>query len=244
MIKVCLNGARSRAEHPAVPVTPAELAAAAKASVAAGAAAIHMHPRDADGRETLDPESCARALGAVRAACPGVPVGLSTGFWITGSVGAREASISQWTALPDFVSVNLAEEGATALAASLDARGVGVEAGLATPADAKLLLETGLDVVRVLVEVEGEAEEAIATADAIEAVLERGAVEAPLLEHGFGVATWRVIERALARGYDVRIGLEDTLLFADGSPAAENAALVAAVAALAASGSSRARPQA
>jgi uncharacterized protein (DUF849 family) len=234
MIKACLNGARDRAEHPAVPVSPPELAAAAKAAVTAGAAALHMHPRSANGRETLDAAGCARALAAVRAACPGVSVGLSTGLWIVGSAAAREAAIARWTEMPDFVSVNLAEDGATALSESLAARGVGVEAGLATPADAELLLESGLDVLRILVEVEGDAEEAIDTAAAIEDVLKRGGVEAPVLEHGFGVPTWRVIERALARGYDVRIGLEDTLVFADGSFAPDNAALVAAVAELAA----------
>ena len=39
-----------------------------------------------------------------------------------------------------------------------------------------------------------------------------------------------MIDAALARGRDVRIGLEDTLVMADGSPAPDNAALVAAVA--------------
>ena len=35
-MKACLNGGRSRADHPAVPLTPAELAASAVAAVAAG----------------------------------------------------------------------------------------------------------------------------------------------------------------------------------------------------------------
>jgi uncharacterized protein (DUF849 family) len=39
-----------------------------------------------------------------------------------------------------------------------------------------------------------------------------------------------VIDAAFARGRDVRIGLEDTLLMADGSPVESNAALVTAVA--------------
>jgi uncharacterized protein (DUF849 family) len=42
-IKACLNGRRSRDEHPGVPVTPAELAAEAAASVPAGAEAVHLH---------------------------------------------------------------------------------------------------------------------------------------------------------------------------------------------------------
>lgn len=34
MIKACLNGARKRAEHPALPITPAELADSAREAVA------------------------------------------------------------------------------------------------------------------------------------------------------------------------------------------------------------------
>ena len=40
-----------------------------------------MHPRDRDGRETLDPDVIDAAVREVRAAC-GVPVGVSTGAWI------------------------------------------------------------------------------------------------------------------------------------------------------------------
>ena len=46
MIKVCSNGDRPRGSHPAVPITPDELAADAVECVRAGAAALHVHPRD------------------------------------------------------------------------------------------------------------------------------------------------------------------------------------------------------
>jgi uncharacterized protein (DUF849 family) len=42
-----------------------------------------------------------------------------------------------------------------------------------------------------------------------------------------------VLRRAVAAGRDVRIGLEDTLALADGSPASGNAELVASAVALA-----------
>lgn len=41
-------------------------------------------------------------------------------------------------------------------------------------------------------------------------------------------ATGPVLERAVASGYDIRIGFEDTLSLPDGSPAPDNAALVRA----------------
>jgi len=75
MLQAALNGDRA---HPAAPRTPDELAAEARAAVDAGADTLHLHPYDDDGRETLDAAPCAAALLAVRAACPGVPISLST----------------------------------------------------------------------------------------------------------------------------------------------------------------------
>jgi hypothetical protein len=49
LLKVCLNGAREQAEPPVLPLTPAELAAAALAAVKAGATAIHLHPLSTSG---------------------------------------------------------------------------------------------------------------------------------------------------------------------------------------------------
>ncbi|MGH2877749.1 MAG: 3-keto-5-aminohexanoate cleavage protein, partial [Solirubrobacteraceae bacterium] len=77
-IQACLNGARSRAEHPRVPLTPAELAADALACRRAGAFAVHLHPRDAKGLQSIDAAACDAAVSAIRAAAPGLPIGLST----------------------------------------------------------------------------------------------------------------------------------------------------------------------
>jgi uncharacterized protein (DUF849 family) len=235
-VKASLNGGRSRDEHPAVPVTPEELAADARAVVAAGAQALHLHPRDRDGRETLAAEPVAAALDAVRAAVPGVPVGVSTAHWIDGD---RLTAVASWTAVPDFASVNLAEDGADELAGALRARGVGIEAGLRTPADANqfLGLPWAADVVRVLVEPEElNAAEAVATATAIDAVLDAHEHAAQRVHHGYDAATWPVIEQAFARGRGARAGLEDTTTLPDGSTAPDNAALVAAAIALAEGG--------
>jgi uncharacterized protein (DUF849 family) len=67
LIKACLNGGTTRDEHPSVPQQPAELAAAAAEAVQAGAGAVHLHPRDASGAETLAPEAGLAAVAAVRA---------------------------------------------------------------------------------------------------------------------------------------------------------------------------------
>ncbi|MDQ3742701.1 MAG: 3-keto-5-aminohexanoate cleavage protein, partial [Actinomycetota bacterium] len=43
LLKACLNGAREPGAHPALPVGAVDLAADARACVAEGAGAIHLH---------------------------------------------------------------------------------------------------------------------------------------------------------------------------------------------------------
>jgi uncharacterized protein (DUF849 family) len=43
-LQACLNGGRTREDHPAVPQTPRELAADAIAVRDAGAFSVHVHP--------------------------------------------------------------------------------------------------------------------------------------------------------------------------------------------------------
>jgi uncharacterized protein (DUF849 family) len=58
------------------------------------------------------------------------------------------------------------------------------------------------------------------------AVLHRGGLRGPFLVHGEEDSTWPVLRWAAERGHAIRIGLEDTLTFEDGTPAGDNAALV------------------
>jgi uncharacterized protein (DUF849 family) len=226
-VKACLNGGRTRAEHPAVPLTPAELAADAIAVRRAGAFAVHLHPRDGGGTETLDARACDSAVAAVRAAVPGMPVGLSSSEQIDPDPFARAAAIRAWRRPPDFVSVNVSELGWAGIFRAAMHAGIGVEAGLATPADAEEFARSPFvhRALRALVEVDGGAEEARATAQLIPGDL-------PQLWHGYDERTWEVVSAAAAEGIDVRIGLEDTLVLPDGPVAADNAQLVAAAVAL------------
>ncbi|MDD9878631.1 MAG: 3-keto-5-aminohexanoate cleavage protein [Magnetovibrio sp.] len=69
VIAVAPNGAtRGKADHPALPITPAEIAETAAACVDAGAAMLHLHVRDRDGRHTLDADAYNDAIQAVRGA--------------------------------------------------------------------------------------------------------------------------------------------------------------------------------
>lgn len=214
-----------------MPVTPDELARDARAVVAAGAAALHVHPRDHAGAETLGAAASAAALAAIRGACPGVPVGLSTGAWMAPEPRARVALIEAWTALPDYASVNFSEPGAGEVCAALIRRGIGIEAGLWSVEDARTFVAGGFAAwsLRVLIEATPLAPvQAVAVAAAVDGVLDEAEIWLPRLHHGEGIATWAVLDAALDLGRDIRAGFEDTLQLPDGSRARDNAQLVAA----------------
>ncbi len=230
LLQAALNGAR---EHPALPRTPAELAAEARAAVDAGARALHLHPYDEDRRETLEAEACAAALRAVRATCPGIPVSLSTSADIEPDPERRLALVAAWTELPELVTANQGEEGITDLCELLIERGIGIEAGLLSLDDAHSFIASGLAprCVRAMVEPLGEEPEAaLAEAEAIETALADGGVTLEQVHHGDGLASWAVNRRGAARGHGIRTGLEDTPVLPDGSRASGNGELVAAAA--------------
>jgi 3-keto-5-aminohexanoate cleavage enzyme len=79
----------TKADNPALPVTPEEIAGAAKDAYEAGAAVVHVHLRDADQRPTADLEIAQRALGLIEETCPAL-VQLSTGVGL--GVGLEERS--------------------------------------------------------------------------------------------------------------------------------------------------------
>jgi uncharacterized protein (DUF849 family) len=81
IITCALNGVLTNpATHP-VPYTPEEMAASAKEAWNAGAAIIHMHLREQDmGRfPSWDPDLADEAVQAIREACPGIIINLTTG---------------------------------------------------------------------------------------------------------------------------------------------------------------------
>lgn len=107
LLQTALNGPWTKADHPAVPTSTEELVRDAVACVTADAGAIHLHPRDAAGRERLDRDLVDHVASTVRDACA-VPVGVSTGAWIEPDLRRRIELIRAWTA-PDYASVNVSE---------------------------------------------------------------------------------------------------------------------------------------
>ena len=231
LIKAAINGGRTRNDHAAAPVSPTELAADVVECLKAGAGAIHLHVRltsNDSEKESLDKEDVERTIRTVLAVAPNERIGISTGAWILPHPARLEAA-KNWAILPGFASVNFGEEGAIELAKLLLSRGVAIEAGLCDADAAQIFLQSGLatSCLRVLLEPqEQELKSAIETVNAMENVLKSEAADLSFLLHGTEATAWPMMDEAIARGYDVRIGLEDTLVLPDGRIAKNNVELV------------------
>lgn len=92
----------TRAQNPNLPLTPEEIAAASSAAYRAGAAIIHLHVRDQNGKATMDPEIFQRTLRLIREQCD-VVVEFTTG----GAVGMSDAERMQPLELkPEMASLD------------------------------------------------------------------------------------------------------------------------------------------
>lgn len=232
LLHAAVNGDR---DHPVTPRTPETIAAEAAAAVASGAQVVHFHPFDEMGRQTFDAEAVATTIRAVRAACPGIPISVSTAAEIEPDPQQRLALITEWTELPDLVSANQGEAGIGEVCTLLSGRGVGIEAGLLSVSDAATFVDSGAAdrCRRVLVEpTVTDPDAALAQAAAIERVLAEADVDLPQVHHGEGIASWVVNARAIRRGHGIRTGLEDTPVLIDGTQASGNGALVSVAAGL------------
>jgi uncharacterized protein (DUF849 family) len=231
-LQAALNGDRI---HPAAPRTPRAIAEAARAAVDAGAQSVHVHAFDDAGRETLAGPACARVLRAIRGLCPETPISLTTSATIVRDPGDRFSTVEAWEEAPDLVTANQGEPGIVELCELLLSRGVGIEAGLLTPEDARAFVASGLPgrCRRVLIEpLDADPVTAVQHAAMMEDILASAGIVLEQVHHGYGVACWAVNRWGLARGHGIRTGLEDVTLLPNGDPARDNADLVMAAARL------------
>lgn len=231
-LKAAVNGGRSQAEHPTVPVTAEEIAADTVAVLAAGADVVHFHVRTPDGGQTIRPDALAEVLNAIRAVAPDAVVGTTTGLWTCSGPEERYALVEAWDVLPDFASVAFSEQGAAETAELVRARGMVLESAVWTMDDVPALLASPTlhDNVRILIEpVEEDPVEAVAAARAMAERVRAAGVRCPILYHGDGPTVWPLVRAAAEDGHQARIGFEDGTTLPDGSAAPDNAALVRAV---------------
>ncbi len=174
-------------------------------------------------------DACEAVVRAVRATCPGLLLGFSSRAAIEPDWERRLGLIRSWRVRPDFVSVNFWEPRPLDLSRALSELGIGVEAGLSSPADAQVLLASGLQPQHVLVEISQPVPDAaVEVAAATDDMLDEAGFSCPRFHHGYDLTTWGVISAAVERGHGFRVGLEDTLLLPDGRPARDNQDLLQA----------------
>lgn len=230
ILKAALNGDRTLPEHPSIPISPEQVAVDAQAVVSLGIDAIHIHPRADDGTESLHRVDIEPTVLAIRERCPRIPLGVSTGEWIVPDVTDRLRCIAEWTGIVDFASVNFSEAGAAEVAQTLLELDIGVEAGLFNADAARALVESGLaeKCLRLMFEPnDGTVYDALQTVGAIEEILALHHIKnKSRLLHGVNTTAWPLLAEARNRGYDTRIGFEDTLLLPTGKQAKSNAVLV------------------
>lgn len=229
MIIAALNGSRLKSDHPKLPVSSEELAKSAIESIHAGAKEIHFHVRDGEGNETLDADFVNEQVHVIKTALPRVPVGISTGQWIEPDLSRRIALLKNWHYLPDFASVNGNEEGSDVIIAELLRKGIGIEAGISDLQTAKFFRESNLlkHCFRILLEPgEQELPAALDNLKTMEDCLTDIWMGKPVLLHGFDRTCWDILDVAINKGYDLRIGFEDTLRLRSGEIAHNNAELV------------------
>ncbi|MFF0488600.1 3-keto-5-aminohexanoate cleavage protein [Nocardia sp. NPDC004068] len=231
-LQACINGQRHPHEARALPATLGELVDEAAAAVRAGADNVHVHPKDADGHDTLGAEEIETLVHALRARIS-VPLGVTTGDWIHPDPRHRAAAVDAWTTLPDFASVNWHETGADRIAAALLSRGCGVEAGLFDLDAARAWARSphAGKCLRAMIELPG----ALPPADIADYAARMRRIigdshpHVPILLHGIDENCWAAVDYAGAHGYQARVGLEDTLVLRGGELARGNADLVDSV---------------
>ena len=256
LIMAAVNGARrTKADHPALPMTVAEIAEDAAACAEAGAAMAHIHVRDDEGRHVLDAALYDQALADVGAwAGPDVLVQATT------EAAGRyqpDAQIALIKALrPAAVSIALSEilsDAADAAARGrfrdlchwMQAEGVWPQFILYRPEDVETLHRLCADgdipfAEPFLLFVLGRYRDGqVATPDHLLPFLQAlGHTRATWMICAFGPLEHACAEAAMAAGGHVRIGFENNLHMPDGGFARSNADLIA-VAAEAARSSSR-----
>lgn len=229
LLKVALNGARPKSDNYNIPQTIEEITSQVREVFTFGYNTFHIHCYNSKGLESLEPGDVEKLVVSVKQISPGIQVGISTGDWIEPDLSKRIKLISSWNVIPDFVSVNIIEDDVSEVCKALRNKGVKIEAGLNEKKAVEIFKQMAIDdyCIRILIEPESENyEEAVLTVNEIEDVLDNNNL--PRLLHGFNKASWPLLREAKKRGYDSRMGMEDTVFDEERNPVNSNIELIKA----------------
>ncbi len=246
VITAALTGpVAKKSDNPGLPVTPEEIAVAAKEAYEAGASVVHVHVRDADGMPTADVNIAREAIERIHATCP-VLVQLSTGVGPGISLEERAKLIElkpQMASLnPCSMSFGMAEfsnppSGVRKLAARM--RELGVKAELEVYDSGHIdvclqLLKEGLLVEPLQFSIVlGISGGMAATLENLLNTVRRLPPSAVWQAIAVGRTNLELTTAAMTQGGNVRTGLEDTLYLSKGVLAENSAVLVSRLVAIA-----------
>jgi uncharacterized protein (DUF849 family) len=258
ILTCALNGVLTNPAQHNVPVTPAQMAAAARGAFNEGAAVMHMHFRDQRAGlghlPTWDADVAAEIMEAIRAACPGVIVNQTTGI-VGADVSGPLACLARLK--PEIAACNagslnylkLKENGDWAwppmlfdnpvakIKTMLEAMAaVGArpefecfDLGIVRSVD--MYVRNGMAASAQYNFVQGVASGMPVDEDALALCIKYARPGALWQATLIGRAEiWAVHQRAAELGGMLRTGLEDTFYLPDGARAEGNAALIAALA--------------
>lgn len=248
LISVAPNGARrTKADHAALPLAPGDIAGTASRCTAAGAALLHLHVRDGQGRHSLDPAHYRDALQAIgRATGSSLLVQVTTEACGLYAVDAQMHCVESLQpdaasfAIREFFPGDDVDARVAAFFAGQIRRGLACQFILYTPAEIhrlQQLVATGvieLPRPHALFVLGRYGDGPPSDPAALDAFLSRWPRDWPWSVCAFGPPELAVMARAIELGGHVRVGFENNLQDADGRLLASNEARVQQVAALAA----------
>lgn len=243
LITVAPNGARkSKLDHPALPITPAELAYTAVACLDAGAAMLHLHVRDAEGRHSILAEHYAPAIDAIAAAV-GDRLVLQVTSESAGIYDRHQQIQAIRSLMPEQVSIGLRElvpdvnayDDAARLFADLDANGSLVQYILYDLNDvqhfhtliAKGVIPRQRNLVLLVLGRYGQKPAAL---NELADYVPQHMGNMPWMCCAFGANELPIMAQVITAGGHVRVGFENNTQFASGRTVQNNQALVASVA--------------
>lgn len=237
LIMVSPTGARrGKEDHPSLPITTLEITETAASCHRAGADALHLHVRDNTGAHSLDAGRYRETLAELARAVPEMRIQITTEAFGTYTVAEQLACVDE--VAPEWVSISVREMARdSALAPRV----------YATAAD------IGAEVQHILYDAEDVAllrrwqAEGIVQADQTSCLFVLGHYSSGLISSpadlgkflalfperpewmlcAFGPQEHACLTYAAAHGGNIRVGFENSLVDASGTPHHDNAASVA-----------------
>ncbi len=230
MVKIALNGGMPKEINPDVPTTVDEYSEEIRWFVEQGLRYFHIHFRDAEGMDSLEQAVVQPQWEELKARFPQIQIGVGSPLLFGRTQEQRMEQVGKWEGWkPDYISVNVPEEGTVEFMRLLREKGVPMEVSCFTMEDARVFVENGYIEYadRVLIEVSGEKDgpATIEKARSIYEFLHSRYPKVEYLVHGEDIFTWDVIGFAKKEGLSWRIGMEDVATDEQGNPMHSNRAL-------------------